>query len=73
MVWYKVGSADEVPGKTGLAHMVEHMMFKGTRRRFPPDSFPQRWRANGGQENAFTSSDQTAYFQNVARDKLDYW
>ena len=70
MVWYKVGAADELDGKTGLAHMVEHMMFKGT-RKVGPEQFSRLVAANGGQENAFTSQDFTAFFQNVAADKLE--
>ncbi len=70
MVWYKVGSADEQPGHTGLAHMVEHMMFKGT-RTVGPEEFSRIVAANGGQDNAFTNEDYTAFFQNVAADKLE--
>jgi zinc protease len=70
MVWYKVGSADEADGKTGLAHMVEHMMFKGT-RKVGPEQFSRLVAANGGQDNAFTNQDYTAFYQNVAADKLE--
>ncbi len=70
MVYYKVGSADEVEGKTGLAHMVEHMMFKGT-KTVPAGVFSQMVARNGGRDNAFTTADYTAYYQNVAVDKLD--
>jgi len=70
MVWYKVGSADEQPGHTGLAHMVEHMMFKGT-KTVGPEEFSRIVAANGGQDNAFTNEDYTAFFQNVAADKLE--
>jgi zinc protease len=70
MVWYKVGSADEVPGKTGLAHMVEHMMFKGT-KTIPAGQFSHLVAINGGRENAFTTEDYTAFYQNVAVDKLE--
>lgn len=70
MVWYKVGSADEEPGHTGLAHMVEHMMFKGT-KTVGPEEFSRIVAANGGQDNAFTNEDYTAFFQNVAADKLE--
>jgi len=70
MVWYKVGSADEVDGRTGLAHMVEHMMFKGT-KKVGPEEFSRLVAANGGQDNAFTNQDYTAFFQNVAADKLE--
>src|SRR5215207_1315543 len=69
MIWYKVGSADETPGKSGLAHFLEHLMFKGT-ARFPAGQFSQTVIRIGGQENAFTSTDYTGYFQRVPRDKL---
>lgn len=70
MVWYKVGSADEEPGKSGLAHLFEHLMFKGT-SRFPQGEFSQIVARNGGRENAFTSTDYTAFFQTVAKDRLE--
>jgi len=70
MVWYKVGAADEGPGETGIAHLLEHLMFKGT-KAFPDGSFSKTLARNGGQENAFTSYDYTAYFQTVARDRLE--
>jgi len=70
MVWYKVGSADEEAGHTGLAHMVEHMMFKGT-KTVGPEEFSRIVAANGGQDNAFTNQDYTAFYQNVAADKLE--
>ena len=69
MIWYKVGAADETPGKSGLAHFLEHLMFKGTEKN-PGDAFSRDVAANGGQENAFTSSDYTAFFQRVPRDRL---
>jgi zinc protease len=69
MVWYKVGSADETPGKSGLAHFLEHLMFKGTAKN-PAGRFSQIVATIGGQENAFTSSDYTGYFQRVPRDEL---
>jgi zinc protease len=69
MLWYKVGSADETPGKSGLAHFLEHLMFKGTASN-PGGRFSQLVADIGGQENAFTSSDYTGYFQRVSRDKL---
>src|SRR5437763_8742925 len=56
MVWYRVGSADETPGKSGLAHFLEHLMFKGTAKT-PAGTFAQTINAIGGQENAFTSTD----------------
>jgi zinc protease len=69
MVWYRVGSADETPGKSGLAHFLEHLMFKGTAKN-PGGHFSQVVATVGGQENAFTSSDYTGYFQRVPRDNL---
>ena len=69
MVWYKVGSADETPGKSGLAHFLEHLMFKGTAKH-PVGEFSQTVLRIGGNENAFTSTDYTGYFQRVPRDKL---
>jgi zinc protease len=69
MIWYKVGSADEQPGKSGLAHFLEHLMFKGTEKN-PMGSFSQTVADIGGQENAFTSSDYTAYYQRVPRENL---
>jgi zinc protease len=69
MVWYKVGSADEVPGKSGLAHFLEHLLFKGT-PRFPAGTLTDTVARNGGDQNAFTSYDYTAYFQNIAVDRL---
>ena len=69
MIWYKVGAADETPGKSGLAHFLEHLMFKGTAQH-PGNSFSQEVAAIGGQENAFTSSDYTGFFQRVPREHL---
>lgn len=69
MIWYKVGSADETPGKSGLAHFLEHLMFKGTAAH-PAGEFSQLVSRIGGNENAFTSYDYTAYYQRVARDQL---
>src|SRR6266705_2846817 len=69
MVWYKVGSADETPGKSGLAHFLEHLMFKGTAKN-PQGEFSQTVATIGGQENAFTAADYTGYFQRVPRDEL---
>src|SRR6266700_974664 len=69
MIWYKVGSADETPGKSGLAHFLEHLMFKGTEKN-PSGRFSQVVATIGGQENAFTSADYTGYFQRVPRDQL---
>jgi zinc protease len=69
MIWYKVGSADETPGKSGLAHFLEHLMFKGTTKH-PADEFSQTVLRVGGSENAFTSVDYTGYYQRVSRDQL---
>lgn len=69
MMWYKVGSADEPEGKAGIAHFLEHLMFKGTTTRGPGE-FSRIINRVGGSENAFTSYDYTAYYQNVAKDQL---
>jgi len=69
MVWYKVGAADEPPGKSGIAHLLEHLMFKGT-ETIEPGDFSRIIARNGGRDNAFTSSDYTGYYQNIARDRL---
>src|SRR6202140_2541338 len=69
MIWYKVGAADETPGKSGLAHFLEHLMFKGTAKH-PTGHFSQVVATIGGQENAFTSSDYTAFYQRVPSEKL---
>jgi zinc protease len=69
MVWYRVGSMDEVDGASGLAHMLEHMMFKGT-PKIGAGEFNRLVAAAGGRDNAFTSSDYTAYFQQIPREKL---
>src|SRR5882672_1884408 len=69
MIWYKVGSADETPGKSGLAHFLEHLMFKGTSKH-PVGEFSQTVLKIGGNENAFTSVDYTGYFQRVPREQL---
>ncbi|ACJ00938.1 M16 family metallopeptidase [Rhodospirillum centenum] len=70
MLWYKVGAADEPPGRSGIAHYLEHLMFKGT-DDIPSGEFSKIIARNGGRDNAFTSYDYTAYFQNIARDRLD--
>jgi zinc protease len=70
MVWYKVGSADETAGKSGLAHFLEHLMFKGTAKN-PEGKFSKTVAALGGQENAFTTADYTAFFQRIAREHLE--
>jgi zinc protease len=69
MIWYKVGSADETPGKSGLAHFLEHLMFKGTTAH-PAGEFSQTVLRIGGNENAFTATDYTGYFQRVPREQL---
>jgi len=69
MIWYKVGSADETAGKSGLAHFLEHLMFKGTTKH-PAGEFSDTVRRVGGNENAFTSVDYTGYFQRVPREQL---
>lgn len=69
-LWYKAGAADEPPGKSGVAHMLEHMMFKGTETR-EPGEFSAIIARLGGQENAFTGQDYTGYFQSVAREHLE--
>src|ERR1700677_876134 len=69
MIWYKVGAADETAGKSGLAHFLEHLMFKGTAQS-PGNRFSQSVAAIGGQENAFTTSDYTGFFQRVPREHL---
>ncbi len=69
MVWYRVGSADEPSGKSGLAHFLEHLMFKGT-KKIPPGEFSKIVKRHGGQDNAFTTADYTAYFQRIAKEHL---
>ncbi|HKB58952.1 MAG TPA: pitrilysin family protein [Gallionellaceae bacterium] len=68
-IWYRVGSMDEITGKTGISHALEHMMFKGT-RTVPPGQFSVRIAAAGGRENAFTGYDYTAYFQQLHKAHL---
>ena len=70
MVWYKVGAADEPPGKSGIAHFLEHLMFKGT-SEVPAGEFSTLVARYGGRENAFTTQDYTGYFQTVAVDQLE--
>lgn len=70
MVWYRAGSADEKPGVSGVAHYLEHLMFKGT-DAVPSGLFSKTVEANGGSDNAFTSYDYTAYFQRIAADRLE--
>jgi zinc protease len=69
MVWYRVGAADEPPLQSGIAHFLEHLMFKGT-ETMAPGAFSEVVEANGGRDNAFTSWDYTGYFQRVASDRL---
>ncbi|MBL1278440.1 MAG: insulinase family protein [Ectothiorhodospiraceae bacterium] len=68
-IWYKVGSSYEVNGTTGVAHVLEHMMFKGT-KALAPNEFSRVIAANGGRENAFTGQDYTAYFQQLEKSRL---
>ena len=68
-VWYKVGASYEPDGITGISHVLEHMMFKGTKEHGPGE-FSRIIAANGGRENAFTGADYTAYFQRIAKDRL---
>lgn len=68
-VWYKVGSRHELMGRAGLSHMLEHMMFNGT-ARYPKGMFSRLVKKNGGMDNAFTSQDFTAYFENLSADRL---
>lgn len=70
MVWYRVGSMDESNGTTGVAHVLEHMMFKGT-RKFPEGSLSKTVARLGGRDNAFTNTDYTAYFQQIPKDHLE--
>ncbi|MBA3695239.1 MAG: insulinase family protein, partial [Methylotenera sp.] len=68
-VWYRAGSMDEVNGKTGVAHVLEHMMFKGT-KKVKAGQFSRLVAAAGGKENAFTGADYTCYFQQLEKSKL---
>jgi zinc protease len=70
MIWYRVGSADETAGKSGLAHFLEHLMFKGT-AKVPAGKFAQTINEIGGQENAFTANDYTAFYQRIPREHLE--
>ena len=69
MLWYRVGAADEPPGKSGIAHFLEHLMFKGTAKN-PAGRFSKQLAAIGGQENAFTTNDYTGYYQRTSREHL---
>ncbi|MBV9834789.1 MAG: insulinase family protein [Alphaproteobacteria bacterium] len=70
MVWYEVGGADEPEGQSGIAHFLEHLMFKGT-PKVPPGEFSKIVARRGGRDNAFTSHDYTGYHQTVASDQLE--
>ncbi len=70
MVWYRIGAADEASGHSGVAHFLEHLMFQGT-GNLAPGEFSATVEATGGNDNAFTSWDYTAYFQRVASSELD--
>ena len=70
MLWVRVGSMDEVDGTSGVAHVLEHMMFKGT-HELKPGEFSRRVAALGGRENAFTTRDATGYYQQIPADKLE--
>ena len=69
MLWFKVGSVDDPPGYSGQAHFFEHMMFRGT-KKVPGDLFSQTVSRNGGRDNAFTAQDYTAFFEEIAKDRL---
>ena len=69
MLWFRAGSADEQPRKSGIAHFLEHLMFKGT-KKIAPGEYSKIVARNGGQDNAFTNLDYTAYYERVARDRL---
>ena len=69
MLWYKVGSADEIAGKTGLSHALEHMMFKGT-QTVPAGEYARRISALGGNNNAYTTNEETVYHVNIAAEHL---
>ncbi|MBI2883907.1 MAG: insulinase family protein, partial [Candidatus Methylomirabilis oxyfera] len=69
-IWYRVGARNEQPGTTGLSHLLEHMMFKGT-STVGPGQFSRIIRKNGGRDNAFTSEDYTGYFETFASDRVE--
>ncbi|MGE5173521.1 MAG: M16 family metallopeptidase [Betaproteobacteria bacterium] len=69
-IWYKVGSRNEKLGTTGMSHLLEHMMFKGT-KKYGPKTFSQTVQRNGGNDNAFTGKDYTAYFETFASDRIE--
>jgi zinc protease len=68
-VWYRVGSRNEIDGRSGLAHFLEHMMFKGT-KKMKPEEYSRIIAQNGGNSNAFTTEDHTVYFATMSRDKI---
>src|SRR5207302_6358786 len=70
MLWYKVGAADDPRGKSGIAHFLEHLMFKGTEAN-PPGAFSALISQTGGRNNAFTTEDYTVFHETVARDQPD--
>ena len=69
MLWFKVGAVDDPPGISGLAHFFEHMMFRGT-KQVPGDLYAQTIAKNGGEDNAFTTHDYTAFYEQIAADRL---
>lgn len=69
MLWYRVGSVDDPPGLSGMAHFFEHMMFRGT-ASVPGDQFAQTVARNGGEDNAFTTHDYTCFYEQIAKDRL---
>ncbi|MEI9994507.1 MAG: pitrilysin family protein [Rhizomicrobium sp.] len=69
MIWYRVGGMDDPPGRSGLAHFFEHMMFRGTKAE-PNGAFSRDLARNGGDDNAFTTEDYTAFYEQIARDRL---
>lgn len=69
-VWYKVGSRNEQFGKTGISHLLEHMMFRGS-KKYGPDAFSKIVQRNGGNDNAFTTEDYTMYFESMPSDKIE--
>jgi zinc protease len=69
-IWYRVGSRNEVAGRSGLSHLLEHMMFKGRSAKVAPDEYTRIVQRNGGQTNAFTTQDHTTYFVTIASDRI---
>ena len=69
MLWYRAGAADEPPGQSGVAHFLEHLLFKAT-KTLAAGEFSKTVAENGGTDNAFTSYDYTAYYQRIAADRL---